>query len=98
MKPDGQPIPRLARTQFALRHKPGRAARVRSWRAAGPRGKVVTCGIFKVDTGIEIWCGYSAENLVRSQLAREIGAARDVAKAWKQAAIAKGFKEVKGER
>jgi hypothetical protein len=65
-----------------------------SWRATGPSGNVITCGLYTVDTGIEIRCGYSAENLVRSQLTREIGSAREIAVAWKQAAIAKGFEEV----
>jgi hypothetical protein len=37
----------------------------------------------------------SVEHLIQSQFAVEIGAARRIAEAWKQAAIAKGFEETK---
>jgi hypothetical protein len=39
--------------------------------------------------------GDREEHLVRSQLARKIVASREIVEAWKQAAIADGFTEVK---
>ena len=43
---------------------------------------------------IEVRCGYSDEHLVRSQFAPHIDIAEDIATAWKQAAIEKGFTKV----
>jgi len=34
--------------------------------------------------------GFSDEDLLRSQRAREVGSARELAAAWKQAVLAKG--------
>ena len=38
--------------------------------------------------------GYGVEHLIRSQFASEIGTAREIAAARKQATMAKGFEEV----
>lgn len=63
------------------------------WRLVGPSRKVIECGIYRTDAGLEVRCGYSDDDLVRSQFAIELGAARDLAEAWKQAALAKGFSD-----
>jgi len=66
------------------------------WRVVGPSTKVVDCGIYRTDVGLEVRCAYSerGEDFLRSQFASEIGLAREIAEAWKQAAMAKGFEEV----
>jgi hypothetical protein len=66
------------------------------WRVVGPSKKVIDCGIYRTDVGLEVRCAYSesVEHLIRSQFAIEIGTAREIAEAWKQAAITKGFEEV----
>jgi hypothetical protein len=46
---------------------------------------VLECGIYAVATGIEVCAGYSADDVVRTQLTPEIGGARDVAAEWRQA-------------
>jgi hypothetical protein len=42
------------------------------WRLVGPSGKPIVCGIYKTDAGIEVRCGYSESDLVRSQLASHV--------------------------
>jgi len=66
------------------------------WRVIGTSGKPITCGFYEHPHGIEVRCQYSLEHLIRSQLAPDVDVAQDVAAAWKQAAIEKGFTEVKG--
>lgn len=68
------------------------------WRMKGPSGKVLQCGVYRIATGLEVRCGYGEDDLLRSQLAPEIGTARDVAEQWRQAVIAKGgFVELRND-
>lgn len=60
------------------------------WRFRGPTRRVVSCGIYTTDVGLEVRAGYSAEDLLRSERAHDLGAARQVAETWRQAVIAKG--------
>ena len=64
------------------------------WRCVGPTRKVIACGIYRTDAGLELRAGYGPEDLLRSQFAVEIGAAREIAAEWRQAVIAKGFVEL----
>jgi hypothetical protein len=64
------------------------------WKMTSPRGLVLTCGVFQTIVGLEVRCGYSDDDLIRSQLARKLETAREVAAGWKRAAIEKGFSEV----
>ena len=66
------------------------------WRLFGPSGKPIVCGIYRTDAGLEVRCGYSDEDLIRSQFASHIDIAEDIAAAWRQAAIDKGFTEANG--
>ena len=66
-----------------------------SWQLTSPRGRVLTCGVFRTIAGLEVRCGYSEDDLIRSQIARELGAAREVAAGWKTAALERGYSEVK---
>jgi hypothetical protein len=61
-----------------------------------PSGKVLECGIYRTATpGVEVRCGYGEDDLLRSQLAPEIGTARDIAEQWRQAVLGKGgFMEI----
>jgi hypothetical protein len=70
------------------------------WRVVGPSGKAIVCGAYETAAGIEARCHYetSVDALIRSEHATSIDIARDVAAAWKQAAIEKGFTELRGER
>jgi hypothetical protein len=65
------------------------------WRVVGPSKKVIDCGIYRTAVGLEVRCAYSerVEDFLRSQFANEIGMAREIAEAWKHAAMAKGFQE-----
>jgi|SRR5688572_19886031 len=69
------------------------------WRMKGSSGKVLECGIYRTAArGVEVRCGYGEEDLLRSQLAREIGAARAIAEEWRQTVLAKGgFINVNGD-
>ena len=46
------------------------------------------------DRRLEVRCGYSEDDLIRSQYTREVGIARESAAGWKAAAIEEGFSEV----
>jgi hypothetical protein len=63
-----------------------------SWQLTSPRGRVLTCGLFRTIAGLEVRCGYGEADLIRSQYAREVEAARAVAADWKAAAELKGFR------
>ena len=60
------------------------------WRFVGPSGRLLTCGIYRTDAGVEVRVGYGEEELVYSRLAIEIGTARETAAELRQAVIAKG--------
>ncbi len=68
------------------------------WRVLGPSNKPIVCGIYQDAAGLEVRCHYeeSIDALIRSERAADIDIARDIADAWKQAVIAKGFTELKG--
>jgi hypothetical protein len=63
-------------------------------------GCVISCGIYRdAAPGLEVRCGYSEEDLLRSQRTAEIGTARDFADDWKRAVPAKGgFQELLDEQ
>ena len=63
------------------------------WEMTSPRGRVLSCGIYQTDAGLETRAGYD-DDLLRSQYAAQIGTAREQAAAWKIAALEKGFSEV----
>jgi hypothetical protein len=51
------------------REPPGPVLITQCWRLLGPSGKPITCGIYRTDAGIEVRCGYSDADLVRSHFA-----------------------------
>ena len=63
------------------------------WQMKSPRGRVLTCGVFKTIAGLEVRCGYSEDDLIRSQYVGELGAARQIAADWKATAELKGLRE-----
>ena len=64
------------------------------WRMQAPSGKTLGCGLYRTAAGLEVRCGYSDEDLIRSQFAPDLGAADQLAEAWKTTALAKaGFVE-----
>ena len=66
------------------------------WHMRTPTGRVLSCGIYGTDApGVEVRVGYGPDDLLRSQVAIEIGAAREIAAEWRQAVADKGgFTEV----
>jgi hypothetical protein len=67
------------------------------WRVIGPSQRVIVCGIYESVAGrVEVRCHWSEsfDALIRSEVASDIDIALDVAAAWKQAAIDKGFFDV----
>lgn len=62
------------------------------WQVKAPSGRVLSCGIYQTDAGLETRAGYG-EDLLRSQFARQMDAARAVAGEWKGLAREKGFEE-----
>ena len=68
------------------------------WQLRTPRGRVITCAIYRdVAPGFDVRCGFSDDDLLRSQRASALGRARAISEAWKLAAIKKGFMEIVGE-
>jgi hypothetical protein len=64
-----------------------------SWELTSPRGRVLSCGIYRTDAGLETRTGYG-EDLLRSQFAQKLETARAVAAEWKATSLVKGFKEM----
>jgi hypothetical protein len=65
------------------------------WQLRAPSGRVITCGIYRdAAPGLDVRCGFSEEDLLRSQRSPEIGSARELAETWRHAVIAKGFVEI----
>ena len=56
------------------------------------QGRVLTCGVFQTIAALEVRCGYSDDDLIRSQIARELETAREIAAGWKATAELKGFR------
>jgi hypothetical protein len=53
--------------------------------------RILSCGIYRTTApGVEVRAGYSDDDLLRSQRTAEIGSARQIAEAWRQAVIPKG--------
>jgi hypothetical protein len=70
-----------------------------SWRAISPRGKVLTCGIYQGVAGrVEVRAEYPHQDLIRSELARDLVTACAVAAEWRDVAIARGFEELSSTR
>jgi hypothetical protein len=63
------------------------------WELANPQGRVLSCGIYQTDVGLETRAGYG-DDLLRSQFAREVGVARAVADEWENLARGKGFEKL----
>ena len=65
------------------------------WRIRTPNNHVLTCGIFQdAAPGLDVRAFFNADELIRSERAAEIGAARDIAAVWKQAVLERGFVEL----
>jgi hypothetical protein len=85
---------------YAHRQEPALRLIELCWRLQAPHGqRVVSCGIYAVEgPGIEVRCGFSDDDLLRSQRSAEIASAREVAAKWKAAVLAKGrFTELAAE-
>ena len=64
------------------------------WRVVGVTGRRIPCGVYRVEgPGLEVRAGYSAEDFQRTERIADLEAARRLAEAWRQAALAKGFTE-----
>ena len=49
------------------------------WKLRSPRGRVLTCGVFRTIAGLEVRCSYAQDDLIRSQYAPAIETARAIA-------------------
>jgi hypothetical protein len=54
----------------------------------GPRNKILSCHIVKIQTGLEVQMGYSDDDVLSTRLAPDLGTARAVAAEMK--AIVRG--------
>lgn len=67
-------------------------------RVRGPSGRVISCSIYKTESlEIEVHCDYSDDDFFRPQRATELDRAHELAAAWLQAALARGFMELPKE-
>jgi hypothetical protein len=56
------------------------------WQFKGPNSqRVISCGVYRTDAGLEVRVGYSSDDIVRTERAIEIGSARDLAAEWRRA-------------
>src|SRR5688572_8361077 len=61
------------------------------WRMVGLSKKVITCVVYEVQgPGVEVRCGYSDDDLLRSERVGDMEHARTVAELWRQTVLAKG--------
>ncbi len=64
------------------------------WRMTSPSGKTLTCALYRTAAGLEVRCDYGGDDLIRSQFARDLETAGDLAATWKTAALTRaGFVE-----
>ena len=64
------------------------------WVLATPTGKRIHCGIYRVaGPGVELRCGFSEDDVLRTQRVSDVDSARQVAEQWRLAVVAKGFKD-----
>ena len=57
--------------------------------------RILECGIYRTDTGLEVRAGYGLEDLLHSKLCATVSDALDCAEELRQAVIAKGgFEEL----
>ena len=63
------------------------------WQLRSAKGRLLTCGVFRTTAGLEVRCGYSGDDLIRSQYVKELAAARQIADGWKATPELKGFQE-----
>ena len=57
--------------------------------------RILECGVYRTDTGLEVRAGYGLEDLLHSRLCATLEDARDCAEELRQAVIRKGgFKEL----
>ena len=78
---------------------PGPSATIlieRLWRLRLVRtGRVLSCGLYRTTAGLELRCDYGGDDLIRSQVASDLGTAGELAATWKMTALAKaGFLEL----
>ena len=52
--------------------------------------RMVECGVYRTDAGLQVRAGYGPDDLLQSQTAPDIGAARNIAEPWRRAVLAKG--------
>jgi hypothetical protein len=61
------------------------------WRVKGPSGRVIICGVYEMTTSsLEVRAGYSIDELLGSQLTRDLTGVRLIASAWLAAMRAEG--------
>jgi hypothetical protein len=67
------------------------------WRVKGPGGRELTCGIFLGEAGYDVRAEYAADDVMRSQWARDVDAARRIADRWlEEIRQMDGFEELPG--
>lgn len=60
------------------------------WQLCSPSRRILGCGIYRTDTGIEVRVGYHVDDVLYSQLLPEIESAREKAAELRAAVVAKG--------
>jgi hypothetical protein len=84
--PSAQAIPRLDLVESC-------------WSFQSPSSqRVISCGIYRTDAGLELRAGYSIDDVVRTDRATSVDAARALAAEWRAALLDKGFVEITAEK
>jgi hypothetical protein len=50
-----------------------------SWQMGSQKGRTLVCGIYQTVIGLEVRAGFNEDDLIRSQFARKITTAREIA-------------------
>jgi hypothetical protein len=60
------------------------------WRAVAPSKKELACGLYRTDAGLELRCGYSVDDLIRSTRIGQQDEPRFLAAGWLHVVLSKG--------
>lgn len=52
--------------------------------------RILECGVYRTDVGLEVRCGYGADDLLYSMAVAEIGSGRELAEQLRLTVVAKG--------
>ena len=60
------------------------------WQVVGPSRKILSCGVYRTEVGLELRCGYDELDLFRSERVPDVAVGRLAAAGWKALVLEQG--------